>query len=165
MTIEVDLLTKGVLEYHVVESALTKLIECNGRRVVGLPPDVTVKQAALEMRRQRIGALLIMRDEDHLVGILTERDILNKVVAEGRDPEKVKVREVMTKDVVVIDPSRTVRDAMNIVTSKRLRHLPVVRDGHLMGMVSGGDLTRSIVAEEEEVIDTLYEYIRGAYPA
>ncbi len=71
----------------------------------------------------------------------------------------------MTEDVVVIDPSRTVRDAMNIVTSKRLRHLPVVRDGHLMGMVSGGDLTRSIVAQEEEVIDTLYEYIRGAYPA
>lgn len=165
MVIDVDPLTNLVLASPVVESALTKILESNGGRVVGLPPEATVKQAALEMRQQKIGALLIMRDEDHLVGIITERDILNKVVAESRDPEEVYVHEVMTEDVVVIDPSRTVRDAMNIVTSKRLRHLPVVRDGHLMGMVSGGDLTRSIVAQEEEVIDTLYEYIRGAYPA
>ena len=116
------------------------------------------------MRKAKIGALLIMRG-DKLLGILTERDILNKVVAEGLNAADIKVQKVMTADVVVIDPGRSVRDAMNIVTAKRLRHLPVVRDGHLMGMVSGGDLTRSIVAEEEEVIDTLYEYIRGSYPA
>ncbi len=86
MVIDVDPLTNLVLASPVVESALTKILESNGGRVVGLPPEATVKQAALEMRQQKIGALLIMRDEDHLVGIITERYILNKVVAESRDP-------------------------------------------------------------------------------
>lgn len=153
-----------MLEFVVVETALTKLVERNGGRVIGLGPDATVEEAAKEMREAKIGALMILRG-DKLLGILTERDILNKVVAEGLNAADIKVHEIMTADVVVIDPGRSVRDAMNIVTAKRLRHLPVVRDGHLVGMISGGDLTRSIVAEEEEVIDTLYEYIRGSYPA
>ncbi len=147
-----------------METALTKLIEKNGERVVRLAPDASVQEAAQEMRKAKIGALLIMRG-DELLGIMTERDVLNKVVAEGLNAAEIKVHEIMTADVVVIDPRRSVRDAMNIVTVKRLRHLPVVRDGHLVGVVSGGDLTRSIVAEEEEVIDTLYDYIRGSYPA
>ena len=115
------------------------------------------------MRDAKIGALLVMRG-DKLHGSLTERDILNKIVAEGLDASKIKVHEIMTSDVVVIGPNRTVREAMKIVTEKRLRHLPVVKDGHLVGVLSGGDLTRSIVAEEEDVIDTLYDYINGAYP-
>lgn len=121
-------------------------------------------EAANEMRASKIGALLVMRD-DRLVGILTERDILNKVVAENRAPDEVEVHEIMTKEVVVISPGRSVRDAMRIVTKKHLRHLPVVDDGQLVGMVSAGDLTRSIVAEEEDVIESLYMYIRGGYPA
>ena len=116
------------------------------------------------MRSAKIGALLVMRD-DRLVGILTERDILNKVVAENRAPDEVEVHEIMTTEVVVISPGRSVRDAMRIVTRKHLRHLPVVDDGQLVGMVSAGDLTRSIVAEEEDVIESLYMYIRGDYPA
>jgi CBS domain-containing protein len=146
-----------------METTLTILLEEKDRGVVGLAPDVTVREAAKTMRDARIGALLIMRD-GKLVGILTERDVLNKVVAEGLNPDEVEVRDIMTRDVVVIDPSLSIRDAMRIVTVKKLRHLPVVRDGQLIGMVSGGDLTRSIVAEEEEVIETLHDYIRGSYP-
>lgn len=132
--------------------------------MVGVAPETTVMEAANEMRASKIGALLVMRD-DRLVGILTERDILNKVVAENRAPDEVEVHEIMTKEVVVISPGRSVRDAMRIVTKKHLRHLPVVDDGQLVGMVSAGDLTRSIVAEEEDVIESLYMYIRGGYPA
>ena len=132
--------------------------------MVGIAPETTVMEAANEMRASKIGALLVMRD-DRLVGILTERDILNKVVAENRAPDEVEVHEIMTTEVVVISPGRSVRDAMRIVTKKHLRHLPVVDDGQLVGMVSAGDLTRSIVAEEEDVIESLYMYIRGGYPA
>ena len=98
------------------------------------------------------------------MGILTERDILNRLVAEGADAEEVRVEDIMTAEVVVIGPGRTIRDAMQVVTEKRLRHLPVVEDGHIVGMLSGGDLTRSIVAEEEGFIHTLYEYIYGSNP-
>jgi CBS domain-containing protein len=147
-----------------VESTLTKLLDQKGGEVVGVLPETTVKEAANVMRRAKIGALLIIR-EDRLLGIVTERDILNKVVAEGLSADNVQVSEIMTKDVVVISPGRSVRDAMRIVTSKHLRHLPVVGDGRLVGVLSAGDLTRSIVAEEEVVIESLYEYIRGSYPA
>ena len=146
-----------------VQTSLTKLLELKGSGVVGLAPEASVKEAANVMRDAKIGALLVMRG-DRLHGILTERDILNKIVAEGLDASKIKVHEIMTSDVVVIGPNRTVREAMKIVTEKRLRHLPVVKDGHLVGVLSGGDLTRSIVAEEEDVIDTLYDYINGTYP-
>lgn len=153
-----------VLSSLAVESNLTRLLEEKGKDVVSVAPETTVREAARKMRDSKIGALLVMRDE-RLVGILTERDVLNKVVADYRDPDEVQVREIMTRDVVVIKPGRSVRDAMRIVTQKHLRHLPVVDNDQLIGMVSGGDLTRSIVAEEEGVIESLYEYIRGAYPA
>ena len=148
----------------VVDTTLTRLLEEKGKGVVGVAPETTVMEAANEMRAAKIGALLVMRD-DRLVGILTERDILNKVVAENRAPDEVEVNEIMTTEVVVISPGRSIRDAMRIVTKKHLRHLPVVDDGQLVGMVSAGDLTRSIVAEEEDVIESLYMYIRGGYPA
>lgn len=131
--------------------------------MLNVTPDASVKEAALVMRKGKVGSLLVMAGEK-IQGILTERDILNKVVAEGLDPADVEAQTIMTKKVIVIDPSRTVRDAMKVVTEKRLRHLPVVHEGHLVGMLSGGDLTRSIVAEEEGLINTLYDYIHGAYP-
>ena len=146
-----------------METSLTELLNHKGSRVIGIAPEATVEQAAQEMREGRIGALLVLRG-DNLVGILTERDVLNKVVAEGRDAAEVRVNEIMTKEVIVIDPARTVRQAMRVVTEKKLRHLPVVKEGHLVGILSGGDLTRSIVAEEEGFINSLYDYINGAYP-
>ncbi len=116
------------------------------------------------MSQKRIGALLVKRDEE-LLGILTERDILNKIVAQGLKAKEVTVAEIMVKHVIVIDQCRTVRNAMQVVTEKKLRHLPVVKDGKLVGMLSGGDLTRAVVAAQEGHIDDLYEYINGQYPA
>ena len=142
---------------------MSDLLEEKGAEVVGVAPDTTVADAARKMTEHHIGSLVVERG-GKLVGIVTERDILNKVVTAGQNPAEVEVRSIMTRDVVVIGPGRTVRQAMQIVTEKKLRHLPVVRDGKLVGMLSGGDLTRSIVAEDEGVIDTLYDYIRGSYP-
>ena len=146
-----------------VERLLSLLLEEKGQNIVSAAPDTIVRDAARKMTENKVGSLLVMRG-DKLEGIVTERDILNKVVTGGLDPEKAQVHEIMTKDVVVITSNRTVRDAMKIVTEKKLRHLPILKDGQLIGMLSGGDLTRSIVAEEEDVIETLYEYIRGSYP-
>ena len=146
-----------------METYLTELLNHKGTDVFSIPPDTNVQEAADKMRQKKIGALLVMRGDD-LLGIFTERDILTKVVAKGIDPSSIKVSRIMTKKVVVIDPRRTVREAMQIVTERRLRHLPIVKDGKLIGMLSGGDLTRSIVAEAEGFIDTLYEYIHGSYP-
>lgn len=142
---------------------VSHLLEEKEFRIIGISPEATAKEAAEEMTKERVGAVLVWRD-GALKGILTERDIMNKVVATGQDASGVMVHTIMTRDVVVIEPNRTIREAMQIVTEKKLRHLPVVREGQLIGMLSGGDLTRSIVAEDEIYIDTLYEYIRGGYP-
>ena len=154
----------GELCYHqTVETALRELLREKGSEVFDIEPTATVQDAAIKMRKERIGALLVMHSGE-LVGIVTERDILNGIVAEGASAEKISVQEIMTADVVVIDPNRTIRDAMTVVTEKRLRHLPVAKEGRILGMLSGGDLTRSIVAEEEGFINTLYDYINGTYP-
>jgi CBS domain-containing protein len=147
-----------------VETYLSELLDFKGEAVFGVPPETSVEDAAKTMSQKRIGALLVRRG-DELLGILTERDILNKIVAQGLNAADVTVAEIMVKEVIVIDQHRTVRDAMQVVTEKKLRHLPVVKDGKLVGMLSGGDLTRSIVAAQEGYIDNLYEYINGHYPA
>lgn len=146
-----------------METYLTELLNHKGAAVFSISPDTNVQDAADKMRRKKIGALLVMRGDD-LLGIFTERDILTKIVAKGLNPSEIEVHTIMTKEVIVIDPRRTVREAMQIVTERKLRHLPIVKDGKLIGMLSGGDLTRSIVAEAEGFIDTLYEYIHGSYP-
>lgn len=146
-----------------METLLSELLREKGSKVHQIEPTATVEQAAKEMTNKRIGALLVIKDEE-LVGIITERDILNRIVADGARADKISVQQIMTGDVIVIAPNRSIRDAMRVVTEKRLRHLPVVKDGRIMGMLSGGDLTRSIVAEEEGVIHTLYDYIYGTYP-
>ncbi len=147
-----------------MEKLLSDLLKEKGTRIFCVEPGATVKDAADRMTENHIGALMVVDGAD-LVGIVTERDILNKVVSAGVDASGATVYDIMTKEVVVIDPGRTVRQAMQIVTEKKLRHLPVMRDGDLIGMVSGGDLTRAIVAEDEVVIDSLYDYIRsGGYP-
>ncbi len=147
-----------------METQLNELLRHKGSHVCHVEPEATVEEAASQMYSERVGALLVMHEEE-VIGILTERDLLNRVLAQGLDPANTLVHEVMTCEVVVVRSNLTIRDAMLIVTEKRFRHLPVVEDGHLLGMVSSGDLTRWIVSEEEGVIHTLMDYIYGTYPA
>ena len=147
-----------------METQLRELIRQKGSDVCHVEPEATVEEAARLMLQKRVGALLVMHDEE-IIGILTERDFLNRIIAKGLRPAETRVHEVMTREVLVVRPTITVRDAMQIVTENRFRHLPVVENGHLLGMLSSGDLTRSIVAEEEGVIHTLMDYIYGTYPA
>lgn len=146
-----------------MENPLSDVLRAKGSRVSHVAPDSTVQDAVRQMNRERVGALLVMVG-DTIVGIFTERDLLSRVVAEDRSPAKTLVGDVMTTEIVAVKPTRTVGEAMQIVSEKRVRHLPVVEDGRLLGIISSGDLTRWTVAEKEGLIHSLMDYIQGTYP-
>lgn len=118
----------------------------------------TVLEAARDMNRQRIGALVV-RDEGKVVGIFTERDVLQRVVAEGRDPAAVTVGEVMTRDVLFCLPEQSAELASSLMKTHRVRHLPVVGQGQLVGMISIGDLNAYHARIQEDAIQYLSDYL------
>jgi CBS domain-containing protein len=125
------------------KTTLKKIIEGRSEaQAVG--PDATVTECVRKMSAAKIGALLVLNG-DRLVGIFTERDALNRVLAAGLDPRSTKVSEVMTRDPVSVPPSTTVGAAMELVTQRRFRHLPVIDNGKVLALVSSGDLTHWLV--------------------
>lgn len=149
-----------------MESSLTDILNEKDGQVYQIAPEASIFEAAQFMKLNRVGALLVMKggQGDQLIGVLSERDIVTKVVAEGVDSKQAKVHQVMSKDLVVIKPCISIREAMKVVTEKRVRHLPVVSEGKLLGVISNGDLTRRIILEDQGTIGTLYDYIYGSYP-
>ena len=119
-------------------------------------PDTSVAACVRRMATEKIGALIVL-DGERLVGIFTERDALNKVLAAGLNPVSTKVSEVMTKDPYCIPPTTTVGEAMELVTTRRFRHLPVVENGKVLAIVSSGDLTHWLVKDQigevQELVD------------
>lgn len=136
---------------------ITLLIDKN-RPVITVSPDLVVADAVREMNQNNIGALVVLED-DQVVGIFTERDVLVRVVAENIDPVTTVVRKVMTEHPVYVTPDLSVEEAMLIVTEKRFRHLPVLENGRLAGLISSGDLTRWVVRDQRNQIDDLNFYI------
>jgi CBS domain-containing protein len=139
------------------------LLEKKGHDVWSVPPDATVYDALRLLDERDIGALLVIRG-DELVGILSERDYARKVALKGKTSMKTPVSEIMTGKVVVVDPDRTIEQAMAIMTERRLRHLPVVADEQVIGLISIGDLVKEIIADREFIIDQLETYISGERP-
>lgn len=115
------------------------------------------------MNRQRIGSVVVKK-VDIVSGIFTERDILTRVVSAGRDPKATLVREVMTESYQYICSETSVEDAMQMMTDKRVRHLPVLDDGHLVGMISIGDVTRWLLKVNEMEAENLRRYVFSEYP-
>ena len=107
-------------------------------------PDVAVTECVRRMNELKIGAMLVMED-DQLIGIFTERDAITRVLGAGLDPSSTKISAVMTKNPVWVSTSTTLEEAMGIITQRRVRHLPVVEDGRVLGVVSSGDLTHHFV--------------------
>jgi CBS domain-containing protein len=135
-----------------------------GGSTLTVPPEVTVAAAAEVLIRNQVGSLLVM-DGGRLVGIFTERDVLRRVVGERRDPASTKVADVMTRELVVMRPASTVGDAMKVIAEKRIRHVPVVEGGKVVGVVSQGDLNHWLVRNREGQLQDLVDYVTGKYPA
>ncbi len=127
-------------------AAPVKRLLQEGEVIHSVGPSTLVTDCVRKMSAEKIGALVVMEGE-RLVGIFTERDALNKVLAAGRDPRATRVSEVMTKDPYSIPPTMTVGAAMEVVTQRRFRHLPIVENGRLLAVVSSGDLTHWLVKD------------------
>jgi CBS domain-containing protein len=127
-----------------------------GKAIHSVGPDTPVTECVRLMTAGKFGALIVM-DGERLIGIFTERDALNKVLAGGLDPGKTKVSAVMTKDPYCIPPTTTVADAMKLITTRRFRHLPIVDNGKVLAVVSSGDLTHWLVQDQmgevQELVD------------
>lgn len=130
------------------------------QKVYTIGPDATVLQALTLMAERGIGALLVTEGE-RIVGILSERDYARKVVLQGRSATETRVREIMTANVLCVRPQQTNEECMALMTEKRLRHLPVVDDGRLIGLISIGDLVADIISEQQFTIQQLQHYIQG----
>jgi CBS domain-containing protein len=111
-----------------------------GRPLFHVDPTDTVRHVARTMSERNIGCIAVIDDDGRLVGIFSERDVLTRIVAEGRNPDDTLVSNVMTKEIIVADPSENVNDALQKMRDRNFRHLPVVKSGHLIGMISIRDL-------------------------
>ncbi len=136
------------------------ILEHKGRNVWSIGPDASVFDALKLMAEKDIGALVVL-DGGNLVGIISERDYARKIVLLGRASPTTQVKEIMTTDVVCVDPERNVDECMALVTEKRVRHLPVLENGKLIGLISIGDLVKSIITEQQFIIEQLERYITG----
>jgi CBS domain-containing protein len=141
-------------------TTVRKLLENKGSYVWGIGPDATVLDAIKMMAEREIGALVVT-DEDEVVGVLSERDYARKVLLKGRSSKTTAVRDIMSTNVVFARPDENVEKCMNVMTDKRVRHLPVMEGGRLIGLVSIGDLVKAIITEQQETIEHLENYIRG----
>ena len=146
-----------------MQETLETVLAGKGPVIHYVVPESTVFQAVEKMNEEHIGAVLVCISGE-MVGIFTERDVLCRVVGEGRDPVTTRVVDVMTQEVVAVRSATSVEEAMAVFTEKRFRHLPVVDDGELKGLVSSGDLTRRMSRNQEGHIQDLMNFITGKYP-
>lgn len=130
------------------------------REVWSLTPESTVYDALKLMSEKGVGALPVI-EADKLVGIMSERDYARKVILKGRSSLKTPIREIMTKKVITVHPDQTMQECMELMTIKRVRHLPVLLGDQLVGLVSIGDVLKEIISEQELFIHDLQNYIEG----
>ena len=142
-------------------TAVADILKAKGDAIVHtIGPNDSVFDALQRMADKRIGALLVMEGEQ-IVGIVTERDYARKIALKGRTSALTLVRDVMTTSVMFVKPSQTSEECMALMTDNRLRHLPVVKDDRLVGLISIGDLVKDIISEQKFVIEQLEHYISG----
>jgi CBS domain-containing protein len=141
-------------------TTVRQLLDQKCRTVWSIGPDATVFDAVAKMAEKDVGSLLVM-DGDKLVGIITERHYARKVVLKGKTSPTIPVRDIMESEVMVALPEQSVEECMAIMTDKHVRHLPVVQGDKPIGILSIGDLVKSIISDQKFVIDQLEHFIHG----
>lgn len=136
------------------------LLDAKGRDIISIVGDASVLDAIKTMAERSIGSLLVMEGGE-LKGIVTERDYARKIIVKGRSSKSTQVQEIMTADVCTATLDQTVNDCMTIMTERRIRHLPVVENGKVVGLISIGDLVQAIISDQQEEIQQLEQYISG----
>ena len=141
-------------------STVRVILRSKGPEVWSMGPDATVYDALKLMADKNVGAVLVM-DANRLVGILSERDYARKVILVSKSSKNTPVREIMTQRVVYVRPEQTAEECMALMTDKRVRHLPVLEDDQVIGVISIGDVVKSIISEQGFIIEQLERYISG----
>jgi CBS domain-containing protein len=137
-----------------------QLLDGKGRAIFSVAPDAPVLEAIRAMAAHHVGALLVMQGEA-LRGIVSERDYARKVILKGRSSSDTPVRDIMSAQVITVDPDTPLETCMQLMTEHRIRHLPVVEGTRVAGMVSIGDLVKAVIAAQRREIEELEHYIRG----
>lgn len=143
-----------------LDTRLSILLADKGSTIHSISSKETAYEASMKMNHIGVGALLVI-DEGELMGIISERDIIRKIIGPKKDATVVLVAEIMTKKLVTVLPITTVQEAMRIITERRFRHLPVLDKEKLVGIISIGDLTRWVMLQQESEIGSLTSYIQG----
>jgi CBS domain-containing protein len=139
-------------------ASVKQLLQGKGHDVLSIGPEVSVYDAIAKMAQEEVGALMVMEGES-LVGVVSERDYARKVVLQGRSSRDTRVKDIMTTRVAYARPDQSVEECMAVMTEKRIRHLPVMDGDKLLGIISIGDLVKSIIEEQKHVIEQLEQYI------
>ena len=141
-----------------MQRTVAGILARKGGEVVSVRPDDTVFSALEKMAEHNVGAVVVL-DGDRLAGIMSERDYARKVILLDRGSKETPVADIMTTEVVTVGPTTTVTECMELMTERRIRHLPVVDEGRLVGIVSIGDVVKAVIADQRDLIDQLERYI------
>lgn len=136
------------------------LLQEKGDKVWSIRPNASVYDALERMAEKDVGALVVLEGDD-LKGIFSERDYARKIVLHGKSSAETRVQDVMTPDVVCVSPEQRIEDCMALMTEKHIRHLPVLENGKVVGVISIGDVVKEVIAEQEFTIEQLENYITG----
>jgi CBS domain-containing protein len=137
---------------------IASILKSKGPAIHSVSPDATVYEAVAMMAAKGIGAVLVI-DQGNLLGIVSAKDYGTRVVLQGKNGKKVLAREIMTSPVITVGPDVKIMDGMQIMTAKKIRHLPVLENGELVGLVTLAELVRVILADQEHKIDQLMTYV------
>ncbi|MBL8021231.1 MAG: CBS domain-containing protein [Leptospirales bacterium] len=144
---------------------VSDLLKNKGQGVISVHPDDSVFDTLRLMAEKNIGAVLVMAD-NRLEGLLSERDYARKVILHGRTSRETHVRDIMSRELIIVHPGDSVMESMAIMSEKRIRHLPVLDDNnHVVGLISIGDLVKRVIEEQHIIIKHLENYISGGYMA
>ncbi len=140
--------------------SVRQILRSKGNQVWSTHPEATVYEALQLMAEKDVGALLVLEDEA-ICGIFSERDYARKIILRGKSSKEARVREIMTPDVVTISPDESITACMTLMTEKHIRHLPVVENNRIVGIISIGDVVKAIISDQQFTIEQLESYISG----